>query len=136
MDVNGALKILKDHGYKFTGKREMILEIFFNEKRYMPAKEVMRHMEESYPNLSFDTVYRNLTLLEDLGILESTELQGEKQYRFSCSSEEHHHHVICTKCKKTIHFDMCPMEMLNAMFDDFKITGHKFEIYGYCKDCA
>src|SRR2546429_333058 len=132
MDVNGALKILKDHRYKFTGKREMILEIFFNEKRYMPAKEVMRHMEESYPNLSFDTVYRNLNLLEDLGILESTELQGERQYRFSCSTQEHHHHhVICIKCKKTIHFDMCPMEMLNAMSDDFKIIGHKFEIYGY-----
>jgi Fur family zinc uptake transcriptional regulator len=136
MDVNGALQLLKDNGYKYTGKREMMIEIFFDEKRYMPAKEVMRHMEESYPNLSYDTVYRNLTLLEDLGILESTELKGERQYRFSCSLEEHHHHVICTKCKKTIHFDMCPMEMLNSMFENFTITGHKFEIYGHCQDCG
>src|SRR5213595_1080165 len=136
MDVNDALKILKDHRYKFTGKREMIIEIFCNEKRYMPAKEVMRRMEENYPNLSFDTVYRNLSLLENLGILESTELNGEKQYRFSCSSKEHHHHVICKKCRKTIHFDMCPMEILNDRFEDFKITGHKFEIYGYCRDCG
>jgi Fur family zinc uptake transcriptional regulator len=127
---------LKDHGYKYTDKREIILEVFFNEKRYMPAREIMCFMEERYPNISLDTVYRNLSLLEELGILEATEFQGERQYRFSCSSEDHHHHVICTKCKKTIHFDMCPMEMLNAMFVDFKITGHKFEIYGYCKDCA
>ena len=136
MDVNGALQLLKDNGYKYTGKREMMIEIFFDEKRYMPAKKVMRHMEESYPSLSYDTVYRNLTLLEDLGILESTELEGERQYRFSCSSEEHHHHVICTKCKKTIHFDMCPMEMLNSRFENFTITGHKFEIYGHCQDCG
>jgi Fur family transcriptional regulator, zinc uptake regulator len=136
MDVNSALQLLKDHGYKFTGKREMMVEIFYHEKRYMTAKEVMSHMEETYPSLSYDTIYRNLTLLEELGILESTELEGERQYRFSCSSEHHHHHVICTKCKKTIHFDMCPMEMINAMFADFKITGHKFEVYGYCKDCG
>ena len=114
-----------------------MVEIFYNEKRYMTAKEIMRQMEESYPSLSYDTVYRNLTLLEELGILESTELEGERQYRFSCSSgEHHHHHVICTKCKKTIHFEMCPMTMLNAMFDGFQITAHKFEIYGYCKDCS
>ncbi len=52
MNVDGALKILKDHGYKYTDKREMILEIFFNEKRYMPAREIMSFMEESYPNIS------------------------------------------------------------------------------------
>ena len=137
MDVDSALKRLKDRGYKYTGKREKILEIFFNEKRYMPAKEIMNRMEGSYPNLSFDTVYRNLSLLEDLGILEATEFHGERQYRISCSSEEHHHHhVICTKCKKTIQLDLCPMQILQDMFGDFKITGHKFEIYGYCSDCG
>jgi Fur family transcriptional regulator, zinc uptake regulator len=137
MDVDSALKLLKDHGYKYTGKREKILELFFNEKRYMPAKEVRNLMEESYPNLSFDTVYRNLSLLEELGILEATEFQGERQFRISCSSEDHHHHhVICTKCKKTIQLDLCPMQKLQDMIVDFKITGHKFEIYGYCSDCG
>jgi Fur family zinc uptake transcriptional regulator len=133
MEVDSALKLLKDHGYKFTDKREMILEIFFNEERYMPAREIRSLM----PTLSFDTIYRNLSILEDLGILEATEFQGEKQYRFSCSSEDHHHHhLICTKCKKTIQLDMCPMEILKDMAGDFKVTGHKFEIYGYCPDCA
>lgn len=138
MNVDDALKLLKDHGYKYTGKREKILEIFFNEKRYMPAREIMSYMEKSYPSLSFDTVYRNLSLLEELGILEATELQGERQYRFSCSSEDHHHHhhVICTKCKKTITLDICPMKIMENQIEGFQITGHKFEIYGYCRDCG
>lgn len=137
MDVDSALKRLKDHGYKYTDKREKILEIFCNEKRYLPAKEVMSLMEESYPSLSFDTVYRNLSLLEELGILEATDFQGERQYRFSCASEDHHHHhLICKKCKKTIQLDMCPMKVLEDLVGDFKITDHKFEIYGYCPDCA
>jgi Fur family zinc uptake transcriptional regulator len=136
MDVNGALKLLKDHGYRFTGKREMMVQIFFQEKRYMTAREIMSQMKERYPNLSFDTVYRNLALLEELCILEETEFQGERQYRFSCSSKEHHHHLICTNCRKTIPFDICPMKTLKDMFVDFKIMGHKFEIYGYCRDCG
>jgi Fur family zinc uptake transcriptional regulator len=135
MDVEEALQVLKDHGYKYTDKREMILQIFFNEKRYMPAKEIMTLIEESYPHLSFDTVYRNLSLMEELGILETTEFQGERQYRFLCSANEHHHHLICTKCKKTFQIDLCPMSTLQDMAGDFKITGHKFEIYGYCHDC-
>jgi Fur family transcriptional regulator, zinc uptake regulator len=137
MDVNDALQQLADKGYKYTGKREHMVRMFFKEKRYMSAKEVLNFMTEQYPNLSFDTVYRNLSLFEELGILESTELQGEKHYRSSCfSAEQHHHHFICTKCRKTITFDVCPMTSFYGIPDGFTITGHKFEIYGFCKECA
>lgn len=93
-------------------------------------------MQKEYPQLSFDTIYRNLSLFEDLGIFESTELKGEKLYRFACSETLHHHHIICTGCGKTLPFEMCPMTMVFGAPEGFKITGHKFEIYGNCEDCG
>ncbi|QOY36157.1 Fur family transcriptional regulator [Anaerobacillus isosaccharinicus] len=134
MDVTQALLLLKEKGYKHTGKREQMLQLFSDQKRYIAAKDVLEAMQGDYPGLSFDTIYRNLSTFVDLGILEMTELDGEKKFRFSCSVGEHHHHIICLTCGKTKHIHLCPMDQLGDSAD-FKIVGHKFEIYGYCSEC-
>ncbi|HBI02635.1 MAG TPA: transcriptional repressor [Paenibacillaceae bacterium] len=136
MNVEQALQILKEEGYKYTGKREEIIRIFAVEKRYLSAREILQKMQKEYPALSFDTIYRNLTLFADLKILETTELGGERKYRFQCSKHgHHHHHLICLSCGKTRKVPTCPFEEVFNELPDFTITGHKFEIYGYCKEC-
>ncbi|UFJ40566.1 transcriptional repressor [Brevibacillus humidisoli] len=135
MTVEEALQILKERGYKYTGKREEMIRICADEKRYLSAKEIMEQMQEEYPNLSFDTVYRNLSTFVQLGILEETELEGEGKFRLACSAAGHHHHVICTICGKSSSLPGCPMTALPHLPEDFHVTGHKFEVYGTCKDC-
>ncbi|WP_085523656.1 Fur family transcriptional regulator [Tuberibacillus sp. Marseille-P3662] len=135
MEVQKALNILKKHGYKYTDKRKMLVELFAQEDRYLTAKDVLRYMQTEYPTLSYDTVYRNLSLFENIGILEGTELSGEKNYRYACGHQGHHHHLICTKCGKTEFIEFCPMETINEHINDFDISGHKFEIYGHCYHC-
>ncbi|OIJ22161.1 transcriptional repressor [Anaerobacillus alkalidiazotrophicus] len=136
MDVSKALLLLKEKGYKYTDKREQMLQLFSNEKRYIAAKDVLEAMQKDYPGLSFDTIYRNLSTFVELGILEMTELDGEKKFRFSCSTDQHHHHMICLTCGKTRHVHVCPMDQLKVSSEDFKIVDHKFEVYGYCKNCS
>lgn len=135
MDLQAALDRLKHKGYKYTGKRELMVEIFRREGRYLSAKEVLDYMQEEYPTLSFDTVYRNLSLFEDLDIVEATEWDGERRYRFHCGGYDHHHHLICTDCGKTRTIDICPMNAILGKPENFEITGHKFEIYGKCERC-
>jgi Fur family zinc uptake transcriptional regulator len=135
MNVEEALSIIKEKGYKYTGKREEMIRIFDREKRYVTAKEMLEFMQVDYPNLSFDTIYRNLSLFEELGILEATQLQGEGIYRLSCETGHHHHHIICTECGKTQPLHLCPMNAVLGEPKGFKITGHKFEIYGFCDQC-
>jgi Fur family transcriptional regulator, zinc uptake regulator len=136
MTVEQALQLLKEKGYKYTGKREEMIRIFDKEKRYLSAREILLYMQKEYPALSLDTVYRNLTLFDDLEILETTELGGERRYRFQCSTGDHHHHLICLSCGKTKHIHACPVETLLGDGEEFTITGHKFEIYGYCGACT
>ncbi|MCF6137935.1 Fur family transcriptional regulator [Pseudalkalibacillus berkeleyi] len=133
MNVSEALKILKDHGYKYTRKRELFLELFASERRYLTAREVLEYLKPTFSGLSFDTIYRNLSVFTELGILEETELDGEKRFRYSCMMPGHHHHMICLTCGKTSAVKACPMNDIES--DDFQITDHKFEIYGYCKEC-
>ncbi|MDA8353623.1 MAG: Fur family transcriptional regulator [Firmicutes bacterium] len=134
MRMKQALDILKSKGYKYTGKRERLVQIFDRENRYLTAKEVLAQMQGEYPGLSVDTVYRNLSLFERLGIIEGTEWEGERRYRFHCG-DHHHHHLICKECGRTRQLNLCPMNAILGEPDDFIITEHKFEIYGYCQEC-
>jgi Fur family zinc uptake transcriptional regulator len=136
MNIEVALQILKDNGYKYTDKREKLVHIFAQDERYMSAKEVLRAIQEDFPQLSFDTIYRNLSLFESLNILEATEMNGERLFRFQCHAHDHHHHLICLCCGKNVRIDGgCPMDGVKSLPEHFKITGHKFEIYGYCSGC-
>lgn len=135
MNVHDALQIMKDKGYKVTGKREQMLDILADGNKYVTAKEVLEAMKTDYPGLSFDTIYRNLSLFTSLGILESTELSGEKHFRITCSQHDHHHHFICLSCGLTKSIEACPMEIVTEDLKGFDVADHKFEIYGTCPMC-
>jgi len=135
MNVSEAMQLLKEKGYKNTDKREELLRIFAENKRYLTAKDVLAAMNQKFSNLSYDTIYRNLSMFTQLGILEATDLSGEKHFRFSCGIDEHHHHFICTDCGVTKEIMNCPMESVAKSLQGFIVSGHKFEIYGQCPVC-
>jgi len=136
MNVSEAILLLKEKGYKHTDKREEMLELFSTSERYLTARDVLEAMKDQYPGLSFDTIYRNLSLFAELGILETTELSGEKHFRIVCSKNEHHHHFICLECGSTKKIHTCPMNNITESLQGYEIADHKFEIYGRCPNCT
>jgi len=134
MHLDEALNLLKDNGYKYTSKRAMILAYFNGEGKYRTAKDLLNHLEPHFDGISFDTIYRNLHLFSELGILESTELAGEKHYQMRCANH-HHHHFICKNCGVTKEIHCCPMDAIETELDNFMVESHKFEIYGLCPEC-
>ncbi|MEW9500440.1 Fur family transcriptional regulator [Jeotgalibacillus marinus] len=135
MNLTNAMQLLKESGYKHTGKREFMLDFFSKHDRYMTAREVLDAMSNDFKGLSFDTIYRNLALFVELDILEETELSGERHFRFTCERNQHHHHFICMDCGKTKKIHTCPMIDLNENLKGYDVSGHKFEIYGTCPSC-
>ncbi|MGY3778256.1 Fur family transcriptional regulator [Isobaculum melis] len=135
--VEKAIQLLKEKGYKYTDKRQSMIELFAQADRYLTAKEVQKYLKQTYPSLSYDTIYRNLYSFVEMNILEETELSGEKMFRFSCSldGQHHHHHFICTKCGMTKNIHMCPMDFFKEQLDGCEIQSHRFEIFGTCENC-
>lgn len=135
MKETEQLTRLQSSALKVTPKRIEMFAFLAAEERYVSAKAVLDYMRSKHPTMSFDTVYRNLKSFAEEGLLEATELNGEKAFRVTCGSNHHHHHLICRGCGKTKLLELCPMSYVETLDPDFEVVDHKFEIYGYCKQC-
>lgn len=134
--IEQAMNHLKENGFKYTKKREAMITYLAKKNRYVSAREVYEFMNGEYQGVSYDTIYRNLNDFVQLELLEMTDLNGEKKFRFQCSHEVgHHHHFICTVCGNTKEIHMCPMDFFEEQLNGCAIEGHRFEIYGRCENC-
>jgi Fe2+ or Zn2+ uptake regulation protein len=138
VDMNSVKERLKDEGYKLTNQRKAMLEVLYeNKSHFLSAEEIYRKSREKYPNTNLSTIYRNLDMLEKIGILHRVNINNEaSSYELICNNH-HHHHIICKDCGKTEIIDYCPVDIIRAKARSkgFVLTDHKFELYGYCKKC-
>lgn len=135
MQVDEGIAILKENGHKYTDKRADILSYFIHDQGYRSAKALLAFMETSYKGISLDTIYRNLRLFEQLGLLETREKNGEKLFKIACKSGTHHHHFICESCGLTKPLQKCPLPVYTDELADYHINTHAFELYGLCPTC-
>lgn len=133
--VHHMIDIMSKNGWRITEQRRKLSEIFAATDGYLSPKDVYDQMITSYPGVSFDTVYRNLRLLSEMGALEQFYfMNGGLKFRASCLAH-HHHHLICLNCEKTLSFEYCPLEHDIELPGSFKILNHRFEVYGLCEEC-
>lgn len=133
--LDEAIKVLERSTLKKTEKRIHMLELIYQESRYLSAKEIIDILKEDFPGISPDTVYRNLHSFTKLEIVEATELKNEKVFRSNCGSDEHHHHFICTNCGFSKELSDCPLSIYKDEVEEFEVTSHRFELLGLCQDC-
>lgn len=138
MNMNLIEEKIKDNGYKITNQRKAIIEVLLEHKnKFLSAEEIYLKSKEKYSQTNFSTIYRNLEILENIGIIHKINMDGiSSKYELSYK-DEHHHHIICRKCGKTEAIDFCPLKELSDKLKskNFILTDHKFELYGYCESC-
>ena len=137
MDKREGLKQeLRKRGYKLTRQRETILEVFeSSERALMTAQDIFERVIRRNPGMNFSTVYRNIEMLLQEDIITRVELDGGAAYYELSGDGEHHHHLICKRCGHVQVTKYCP---LRESFDEegFVPVDHRFEVYGYCRDCV
>ncbi|WP_159883680.1 Fur family transcriptional regulator [Paenibacillus puerhi] len=133
--IRDIISAMSSKGWRITDQRKSLAALFAESPGYLSPKDVYDYMRTSYPGVSFDTIYRNLRLLSEMGVLEQIYLNDGLKFRARCRSH-HHHHLICLSCEKTIPFEFCPMKHMPNLPRDFRIVNHRFDILGYCQDCS
>ncbi len=127
---------LKSKGYKITRQREAILKVLSSDEcRLMTAQQIYEEVNATMPGTNFSTVYRNLEVLTQENIVQKIEINRDAAYyELAPDRDHHHHHLICKSCGSIKTTDFCPFEAMKDE-DGFMPVEHRFEVYGYCKNC-
>ena len=127
---------IKEKGYLLSDKRKQLIRFLFENRSFLSARQLIIKMQRIYPNISYDTIYRNLNLLVQLGFLKTRVEHGEKQF-FLISpvlSDQLYGYFICEQCG-SVH----PLNLglnLHMMVNKLKIQHFIFEVYGNCSLCS
>ncbi|WP_018923329.1 peroxide-responsive transcriptional repressor PerR [Salsuginibacillus kocurii] len=135
--LQGAIDTLKNTKVRMTPQRHAILEYLFESMTHPTADEIYKALEGQFPNMSVATVYNNLRVFKDVGIVKEL-TYGDASSRFDCVTTEHYH-VICNECGKIVDFEypgIDEVESLAAHVTGFEVETHRMEIYGKCQPCA
>lgn len=129
---------LQQKSIKMTRQRREILRLFLTQAHHLfTASEIQQALLDLGHQMDLSTIYRNLETLASAGVLRHIAL-NDHIARYELITEHHHHHLICLGCNRTEIVDLCPFQEINQYVStqtDFLPTEHRFEIYGYCKDC-
>lgn len=122
---------------KHSRQREEIKNFLMTRKDHPTADVVYMNLRQQFPNISLGTVYRNLTLLADIGEISRIRV-GDKIDHFDADTSLHYH-FICNECGAVIDLDMDSIESIvetaSQNFDGH-IQGHTTFFYGTCPACT
>ena len=123
---------------KYSRQRQVIKDFLMTRKDHPTADVVYMNVKREYPNISLGTVYRNLSLLANLGEIQRLQV-GDGIDHFDADTSRHYH-VVCTKCGSVtdLAMDSTPYdELTNTVNADFEgiIVGHVTYFYGICGNC-
>ena len=132
---------IKEHKYKFTNQRQIILQAFLDSREnHMSAEDVFAMVRDENPDIGLATVYRSLELFTSLELLKKLDFgDGRSRYELTDPQPRHsHHHLICLGCGKVVEFSYdFPPEMREEIqkHDGFQAVDSQLKVYGYCSEC-
>ena len=132
-----ALDTLKVSSVRITPQRHAILEYLINSMAHPTADEIYKALEGKFPNMSVATVYNNLRVFKDVGLVKEL-TYGDSSSRFDFTTHDHYH-AICESCGKIVDFQypgLDEVEQFASHVTGFKVSHHRLEVYGLCPDCA
>jgi len=122
--------------YRRSQQRERILEILEETKSHPTADWIYMRLKEEIPELSLGTVYRNLKVLMEQGLIQKLPF-GSTFDRFEAKIAPHYH-LVCEKCGLVEDFEMPQYSAINSQAEKmsaFKISRHRIDFFGLCGKC-
>ncbi len=126
----------KRNELKHSRQRERILEILRSTDRHPTAAWLYHEMQREFSNLSMGTVYRNLNILMEQGLIQKHAF-GSTFDHFEAKTEPHYH-FICERCGRIIDLDIPVNEALDEQVrraTSHHVRQHKLQFFGICDQC-
>lgn len=118
-------------GLKMTGQRRTILKVLDDAADHPSVEEVYDRAKEIDKSVSIATVYRTLSLLDELDLVIRHEFQeGYARYEVNW---DHHHHLVDLETGEVVEFQNDELEKLKIKIAEdlgYELVDHRLELYG------
>lgn len=131
---------LRSRGQRYTPLRRAIVHIVRSRARPLAIHDILA----SGRRLAQSSVYRNLVVLEQAGVVRRlVAAGGSARYELAEDLTEHHHHLICTSCgsvedlpapaglERTVNRATATL----ASRRGFRVRAHRVDMLGLCSQC-
>lgn len=136
MDTQSIIGFFREKGLKVTSQRLAICKFILSRKDHPTAEQIYQELRTEYPTISLGTIYKNLNLLKELGLIQELGFK-EGSVRYDPDMELHVN-MVCSNCGKISDYKAENVENLwNAIISDLTIKpiGQRIDIYYECDDC-
>ena len=127
---------LRGSGYRLTPQRELVLGAV-EKLGHATPDDILAEVRHSSSAINLSTVYRNLEVLEELGLIRHAHL-SDRVATYHSTTEHEHFHLVCRKCRRVISVEPGVADgFVRRLHDEFGFDadrGH-LVVFGSCTTC-
>ena len=143
LTLEALVEAMRQRGLRMTANRQGLLRALLA-ATVPQSLEQLQHAAARYSPRreapDFATVFRTMTLLEELRLARKVNLGRANSHYELTDSHHHHDHLVCTDCGQVTPLaGMCPVEKLEqriAREHGYTQVTHSLEFFGRCGDCS
>lgn len=121
----------------FTHQRQVIYQAVAGATDHPTPEAVYAKVRRQMPSISLGTVYKNLNIFLEAGLLQEASLH-HGSLRVDARVEPHHH-FVCRQCRRITDLDAAaiePVRFRTTLPAGFRVERHNVEIIGLCEACS
>ena len=129
-------ELASKHRLAVTHQRQVVFEAVIASDGHHSPEAIYATVRRKIPSISLATVYNNLRLFIDCGLLR--EVTPHASTLRVDGNLEPHHHLVCTACKSVqdIAGDFVDFKKLaRELPDGFDVSQPLIEVFGLCRRC-
>jgi Fur family ferric uptake transcriptional regulator len=139
LSLDAIVALLRANGMRITKNRIQIIDILLRAEKPLSLDEIQTRSGAKTEPPDYATVFRVMTLLENLQVAQKVNLNRSCSYYELLNPRQHYDHIICTECGRvTLMIDSCPVEKVERTIErryGFSDIRHSLEFFGKCREC-
>lgn len=128
--------LCSQHGIAVTHQRQVLYEVMRAMDGHPSPEEVYARVKRKIPAISLATVYKNIHLFVESGVLREVSLHhGSQRVEMN---EADHHHMVCSRCKSISDVDAKELELpaqRKHLPGGFLVQRYAVDVIGVCAKC-
>lgn len=131
--------VLRDRGYRLTSPRWLVWSVLRSVDEHLTAEEIALRVNATDPTVNISSIYRALTLFDDLDLVRESHLGIDDSARWEVAHPDDHFHMVCRQCGEVDHHVGELVDQIRSHLGDqhdFRPENIDLVVTGLCVNCS